>query len=69
MSRHYPVIIVGGGQSGLSASYLLKERKIDHLILERKQVAPCLAEPAMEFVLPRDSKLAMPPAGISLFRR
>ena len=39
MSRHYPVIIVGGGQSGLSASYLLKERKIDHLILERKQVA------------------------------
>ena len=31
-STHVPVIIIGGGQAGLSASYLLKERGIEHLI-------------------------------------
>lgn len=34
----YPVIIVGGGQAGLSASYCLKQKNIDHLILERHQL-------------------------------
>ncbi len=38
MSKHYSVIVVGGGQSGLSISYLLKERGIDHLVLERHRV-------------------------------
>ena len=28
-------IIVGGGQSGLSASYFLKKERIDHIILEK----------------------------------
>jgi putative flavoprotein involved in K+ transport len=38
MNNHYPVIIIGGGQAGLSMSYSLKERGIDHLIFEKNQV-------------------------------
>jgi putative flavoprotein involved in K+ transport len=37
--NHYPVIIVGGGQAGLSMSYCLKERGIDHLVFEKKRLA------------------------------
>ncbi|HEY0289368.1 MAG TPA: MSMEG_0569 family flavin-dependent oxidoreductase [Pseudomonas sp.] len=32
---HHSVIIVGGGQAGLSASYYLQQRGIDHLVLEK----------------------------------
>ncbi len=39
MQSHYPVIVVGGGQSGLSASYFLKQKGIDHLVLERHRLA------------------------------
>ncbi len=35
---HHSVIIVGGGQAGLSASYLLGQRGVDHLVLERDRV-------------------------------
>lgn len=35
---HVPVLIVGGGQGGLSLSYLLKEQGIEHLILEKNRV-------------------------------
>lgn len=38
MSNHYSVIIIGGGQAGLSMSYYLKERGIDHLIFEKHRV-------------------------------
>ena len=38
MSSHYSVIIVGGGQAGLSMSYCLKERGIDHIVFEKNQV-------------------------------
>ncbi|MEX1668355.1 MSMEG_0569 family flavin-dependent oxidoreductase [Zhongshania guokunii] len=34
--QHLPVIIVGGGQAGLSVSYYLQEQSIEHLIFERK---------------------------------
>jgi putative flavoprotein involved in K+ transport len=34
-NQHHSVIIVGGGQSGLSVSYYLKQRSIDHLVLEK----------------------------------
>lgn len=33
--NHYQVIIVGGGQAGLSASYGLTQQKIKHLIFDR----------------------------------
>jgi putative flavoprotein involved in K+ transport len=39
MSEHYSVIVIGGGQSGLSISYHLKERGIDHVVLERDRIA------------------------------
>ncbi|MGY8904352.1 MAG: MSMEG_0569 family flavin-dependent oxidoreductase [Burkholderiales bacterium] len=38
-TTHYSVIIVGGGQSGLSLSYYLSERGIDHLVLEKRSQA------------------------------
>ncbi len=39
MSQHYPVIIVGGGQAGLSTSYCLKQSGIEHLVLEKHCIA------------------------------
>lgn len=39
MRSHYPVVIVGGGQAGLSMSYCLKERGIEHIVFEKHQIA------------------------------
>ena len=33
--EHYPVVIVGGGQAGLSTSHHLRMQGIDHLVLEK----------------------------------
>jgi putative flavoprotein involved in K+ transport len=38
MSDRYPVIIIGGGQAGLSVSYCLKQRAIPHIILEKHSI-------------------------------
>ncbi|HYQ43958.1 MAG TPA: MSMEG_0569 family flavin-dependent oxidoreductase [Polyangiaceae bacterium] len=38
-AEHHTVIVVGGGQAGLSVSYWLKQRGIDHLVLEGRSVA------------------------------
>lgn len=35
---HYPVIIIGGGQSGLTMSYFLKQANIQHLVLEKNSI-------------------------------
>lgn len=35
---HYQVLIIGGGQAGLSMSYCLKKENINHLILDRGKV-------------------------------
>ncbi|MFP5020690.1 MSMEG_0569 family flavin-dependent oxidoreductase [Pseudonocardia phyllosphaerae] len=37
--QHRPVIVIGGGQAGLSMSRCLGRRGIDHLVLERDEVA------------------------------
>jgi putative flavoprotein involved in K+ transport len=37
MSSHHSVIVIGGGQSGLSVSHYLKQRGIDHLVLEKHE--------------------------------
>jgi putative flavoprotein involved in K+ transport len=37
--RHVPVVVVGGGQAGLSVSYHLKQRGIAHLIFEKETAA------------------------------
>ena len=36
LKSHYDVVIVGGGQAGLSISYYLKQANIDHVILEKE---------------------------------
>jgi putative flavoprotein involved in K+ transport len=38
-TEHREVVVVGGGQAGLSISYLLKERGVSHVVLEGKQIA------------------------------
>jgi putative flavoprotein involved in K+ transport len=35
---HHVVVIVDGGQAGLSLSYYLKQRRIEHLVLEKHRV-------------------------------
>jgi len=35
---HHSVIVVGGGQAGLSASYYLQQQGIDHLVLEKHRL-------------------------------
>ncbi len=42
--NHYPVIIVGGGQAGLSASYGLTQQNIKHLILDRGDIGDSWAK-------------------------
>jgi putative flavoprotein involved in K+ transport len=59
---HYPVIVIGAGQAGLSMSYLLKERGIDHVVFEKERVAEswrtkrwdtfCLVTPNWQCQLP-----------------
>lgn len=62
MNHHYPVIVIGGGQAGLSVSYCLKERGVNHLIFEKNQIGHawrserwdsfCLVTPNWQCVLP-----------------
>ena len=62
MKKHYSVIIVGGGQAGLSISYCLKQRSIDHIIFEKNQIGYswqqkrwdtfCLVTPNWQCTLP-----------------
>lgn len=60
--NHYSVVIVGGGQAGLSMSYCLKERGFDHIIFEKRTIADswrskrwdafCLVTPNWQCQLP-----------------
>ncbi|MEM1370279.1 MAG: MSMEG_0569 family flavin-dependent oxidoreductase [Cyanobacteria bacterium P01_H01_bin.15] len=62
MSTHYPVVIVGGGQAGLSLSYYLAQQGLDHLVLEKNQIGHawrserwdsfCLVTPNWQCTLP-----------------
>ena len=38
MGSHYSVIIVGGGQAGLSISYCLHQLQIDHIVFEKHRI-------------------------------
>jgi putative flavoprotein involved in K+ transport len=59
---HFPVIIVGGGQAGLSISHCLKQRAIDHIIFKKQRLADswrskrwdtfCLVTPNWQCKLP-----------------
>ena len=59
---HHSVIIIGGGQAGLSMSYCLKKRGINHVVLEKNRLAEswrskrwdsfCLVTPNWQCKLP-----------------
>jgi len=59
---HYSAIVIGGGQAGLSASYYLQQRDIDHLVLEKHSLTHtwrnqrwdsfCLVTPNWQCALP-----------------
>lgn len=61
-TKHYQVLIVGGGQAGLSLSYLLKQQGLSHLILEKNRLGHawrserwdsfCLVTPNWQCTLP-----------------
>ena len=38
LKDHYSVVVIGGGQAGLSMSYHLTRKKIDHVVLEKSQI-------------------------------
>ncbi|GIF21587.1 putative flavoprotein involved in K+ transport [Actinoplanes tereljensis] len=38
MNSHYSVVVIGGGQAGLSMSWYLRQRGVDHVVLERERV-------------------------------
>jgi putative flavoprotein involved in K+ transport len=73
MASHYSVVIIGGGQAGLSASYCLKQRQIDHIVLEQHQIghawrhqrwdAFCLVTPNWQCQLPGYSYPGSDPQG------
>lgn len=62
MKQHYSVVIVGGGQAGLSMSYCLKERGEDHIVFEKNRIGYswrssrwdsfCLVTPNWQCTLP-----------------
>ncbi|MEO1589779.1 MAG: MSMEG_0569 family flavin-dependent oxidoreductase [Cyanobacteria bacterium J06632_22] len=62
MARHASVIIIGGGQAGLSISYCLKQLDIDHIVFEKEKIAHswrskrwdtfCLVTPNWQCTLP-----------------
>ena len=62
MPRHVSVVIIGGGQAGLSMSYCLKQLDIDHIVFEKEKIAHswrskrwdtfCLVTPNWQCTLP-----------------
>ena len=62
MQSHFPVIVVGGGQAGLSLSYCLKQKGLKHIIFEKNNIAYswqakrwdtfCLVTPNWQCTLP-----------------
>lgn len=62
VGAHYPVAVIGGGQAGLAASYCLRERGIEHIVLESRRVGDewrsrrwdsfCLVTPNWQCKLP-----------------
>ncbi|WVM89255.1 NAD(P)-binding domain-containing protein [Halopseudomonas pachastrellae] len=56
---HHSVIIIGGGQAGLSASYYLQQQGVDHAAAGKERPHQRLADPTLGCFLPGDSQLAM----------
>jgi putative flavoprotein involved in K+ transport len=70
---HYPVAVVGGGQAGLSVSYCLRERGVEHVLIEAGRVGHewrerrwdsfCLVTPNWQCKLPGFSYRGPDPDG------
>jgi putative flavoprotein involved in K+ transport len=73
VSEHHRVVVVGAGQAGLSMSYCLKQRGIEHVVLEANQVAHswrsarwdtfCLVTPNWQCRLPGHAYTGPDPQG------
>lgn len=73
MNNHYSVVVVGGGQAGLSISYCLKERGLDHIIFEKNRIGHswrskrwdsfCLVTPNWQCQLPGYAYTGQDPNG------
>lgn len=74
--EHHTVIVVGAGQAGLSVSYWLQQRGVDHLVLEGRRVAHswrderwdtfCLVTPNWQCQLPGYPYAGSDPQGFML---
>jgi putative flavoprotein involved in K+ transport len=72
-TTHYSVVIVGGGQAGLSLSHCLQQRGIDHLVIEKRTLVHswrtqrwdsfCLVTPNWQCKLPGWSYTGSDPHG------
>src|SRR5258706_45921 len=71
--EHFSVVVVGGGQAGLSMSYLLKHNGISHVVLEGQRIASawrserwdafCLVTPNWQCRLPGHAYTGDDPQG------
>lgn len=76
MKTHFEIIVIGGGQAGLSMSYLLKERNIDYVVFEKNKIGDtwqnhrwdtfCLVTPNWQCNLPGYSYTGNDPYGFML---
>jgi len=41
LKSSYSVVVIGGGQAGLSMSYYLQANKIEHLVIDQTGSASC----------------------------
>ena len=61
-ARDVTTVVVGGGHSGLAMSRCLTERSIDHVVLERGEVANSWKTERWDSLTPADAELADPAA-------
>jgi len=71
-----PVIVIGGGQAGLSVSYYLKQKRIKHIVLEQERIADswrtkrwdnfCLVTPNWQCQLPNFPYTGSDPEGFMM---
>jgi putative flavoprotein involved in K+ transport len=76
LADHYPVVVVGGGQAGLSTSHYLKQHGIQHVVLEKRRVGHswrserwdtfCLVTPNWQCRLPDFPYTGADPKGFML---
>ncbi|WP_157268209.1 MSMEG_0569 family flavin-dependent oxidoreductase [Azohydromonas aeria] len=76
LADHYPVVVVGGGQAGLSTSHYLQQQGIGHVVLEKRRVGHswrserwdsfCLVTPNWQCQLPDFPYAGPDPKGFML---